>query len=132
MFDANMKHLPAGHRGFANVNAIKSGGVWESLGINLGLVYFTVTEPYLRNGNSDRTACVTIHTESGDVVLMTCGEDRHYSRMMYEGSFNNENKVTDFINMKALQSAIAILKARGVDYTVGANNNIKCSEREGS
>ena len=126
MFDANMRHLPVGHKGFARVGSVKEGGLWERLGIVKGsLVHMTTN----KSGNwddheEDLKANVTVHLESGDINVTSYGEDKYYSRMVYEGTLNKDNVLTGFIHLKSLNEAIEILNKSKTKHTVGKNHNV--------
>lgn len=129
MFDANMRHLPVGHKGFARVGSVKKGGLWESLGIVQGsLVHFTTNKSGdWDNFEEDIKANVTVHLELGDVVIMSWSQDKYYSRMVYEGSLYPEegNRLSGFISKRSLGDAIQIMERIGDDYIVGKNPNAK-------
>jgi len=129
MFDANMRHLPVGHKGFARVESVKKGGLWESLGIIRGSIVHMTTN---KSGNWDNSeenkrANATIHLESGDVTVLAYGEDRYYSRMVYEGSLtpSKGNLLSGFICKNSLEEAIEIMKRLDVPFIVGDNPHAK-------
>ena len=127
MFDANMRHLPVGHKGFARVGSVKKDGLWASLGIiQDSLVHFTTNKSgNWENHTEDLKANATIHLETGDVVVMSYAEDKYYSRMVYEGSLSLEegNLLSGFISKQSLEDAIKIMERIGDDFIVGDNPN---------
>lgn len=129
MFDANMRHLPVGHKGFARVCGTKTGGLWEKLGIIEGsLVYFTTNKTGdWDNFEEDCKANVTVHLDTGDVVVYAYAEDKYYSRMTYEGSLYPEksNLLSGFISTKSLKEAVGIMQKSGEPFIVGKNPNAK-------
>lgn len=134
MFDANMRHLPVGHKSFTHVTSVKEGGLWQRLGLKRGDVVLCTTNKSgdWDNVTEDLKANVTVHLPTGDITVTAWGEDKYYSRMVYEGTLDvqNGNVLTGFVDEDCLNKAVQTMESLDMVYIVGDNPNIKHKSKE--
>ena len=102
MFDANMRHLPKGHKAVGAVWGCKEGTVLYNHGVRKGdYIKFTMLD---EGGDNPE---IIVHLDGGDVLVNSHTEGLFAYHILYWCTVNDDNSYSDFGYEK---DRIAVLK----------------------
>lgn len=105
MFDANMRCLPKGHKFLADVWGVKEGTILQQHGVEKH-TYIMCT---MLDECSDNPK-VTVHLPRGDVIVDSHSEGMFAYHILYMGTVNEDNTLSDFVYENDLTRAEKFMK----------------------
>ena len=107
MFDANMRHLPKGHRFLADVWGLKEDTILFKSGVRRhSYILCTMMD------ESEENPRVTVHLESGDIVVDSHSEGIFAYHILYMGTVNDDGSLSDFNQANDLSRAERFMRER--------------------
>lgn len=107
MFDANMRHLPKGHKFIAAVWGVKPDTVLAQHGVRKDDLCLCT----MMGGGSDNPR-VTFHLDGHDVVVSSHDEGMFAYHILYMGTVEPDGSLCDFLHSKDLERANQFMEIR--------------------
>ena len=107
MFDANMRYLPKGHHFIADVWGLKEDTILAKAGIKKhSYILCTMMD------ESEENPRITVHLESGNIVVDSHSEGIFAYHILYMGTVNKDGSLSDFNYENNLSRAERFMKGR--------------------